>query len=132
MKILYKFIAAFLVSAALSGAAFPSQAGNVDITGLGLAKNSPSQLQLHVVGSCRHGEAVFRVQNVGYSTSSFLTFKVFRDRWSQVVSKRRMRLKAGQMATFIVKKVEPSLGEFGIHVDAKSSHSTQVNIIRCS
>ena len=122
-----------MISAVLIGAAFPSQADFIGTAAADIVKNTTRQAQLQVVGSCRHGDAVFRVQNVGSGSSSVLTFNLYRDKLSEIVSQRRMRLKSGQMATFKVKEARFVMGDIGLSVNAKSpSFKFQVTTVHCS
>ncbi|MBT4888689.1 MAG: hypothetical protein HON65_03950 [Rhodospirillales bacterium] len=76
-------------------------------------------LDLHVSSSCEDGAAIFKVRNVGANKISAVNFKLFKVSQDMIVSKRRMSLNQGQVATFKVKNASLIPDRIGLFVDSK-------------
>lgn len=71
---------------------------------------------LRIVGDCVDGHALFQVTNTGTDLPNPVEIQLLRIGEAQPISKRAMRMKSGQTASFrlAIKKVGP--GEFGVRV----------------
>jgi len=76
-------------------------------------------MKLEVSTGCKDGDATFRVRNLGSSWPKSSTFAIYRlgKGGRQMVSKRRMRLKDGQKASFRVKRSKNPTGRLALWVD---------------
>ncbi len=89
---------------------------SIAITGLTTASSAeksaqaPSSiLKMNIMVNCQDGNATFRVKNVGDAWPKTSTFAIYtmrkkgKKRLRRLISKRRMRLKDGQRASFKIK-----------------------------
>ncbi len=76
-------------------------------------------LKLNIATSCENGNAIFKVTNRGGAWPKSSTFGIYRmgSGDKQVVSSRRMRLKANQTSTFRIKASKNPTGQLGLFVD---------------
>jgi len=76
-------------------------------------------LRLNVATSCENGNAVFKVTNRGGEWPKASIFAIYRlgGEGKQIVSSRRMRLKANQTSTFQIKASKNPTGQLGLFVD---------------
>jgi hypothetical protein len=79
-------------------------------------------LKMNIMVNCQDGSATFRVKNVGETwpkTSTFAIYSMRKDgnrRLRKLISKRRMRLKDGQRASFRIKTGNLPTGRLGLWV----------------
>lgn len=115
MKRHYKYALAAFASLTLTGlatAAFAEETARVT-TGL---------LKMDIMVQCQDGNAVFQIKNVGDAwpkTSTFAIYNMRRKgnkRVRKLISKRRMRLKDGQRASFRIKTGKLPTGRVGLWV----------------
>ena len=80
---------------------------------------SSGVLRLDVQTSCENGSTVFKVTNQGGAWPKSSVFGIYRmgGATKQVISSRRMRLKANQSSTFRIKASKNPTGELGLFVD---------------
>ncbi len=95
MRFFQKFIyTVFLIMAVagFSGEPYAQQAGGA--------------LRLDIITTCKNGAAVFRIRNEGLDWPKMAIFYLYRGDNKDVLSKRRLRLKTGQSATFKIKSAD--------------------------
>jgi len=82
------------------------------------AQIATSALKLEIAAGCENGTTVFKVKNTGDRWPKSSTFAIYRigDGPVQMVSKRRMRLRDGQRASFKVKPSKNPTGKLGIWI----------------
>lgn len=116
MKNIGTTVAAGLILSFLAGLSAPSiaSAGSKNTE---VAQVTSTALRLHVLTKCVNGAAVFSVKNEGASLPKLATFTLYRVNQNKVVYKRRMRLKAGQTATFKLKNAHQISDQIGLFVD---------------
>ncbi len=103
--------AAMIVTSALTIASLPAHA---DQTALAAG----TALRLQISTDCQNGSTVFKVKNTGQSWPKPSIFAIYRIRAGKgsMISKRRMRLAEGQLASFRVKAARNPTGKLGIAV----------------
>jgi hypothetical protein len=102
---------------------------SIAITGLATASSAKesaqatsSILKMNIMVNCQDGSATFQVRNVGEAwpkTSTFSIYSMRREgnkRLRRLISKRRMRLKDGQRASFRIKTENLPTGRLGMWV----------------
>ena len=102
---------------------------SIAITGLATASSAEesaqattSILKMNIMVNCQDGSATFQVRNVGEAwpkTSTFSIYSMRREgnkRLRRLISKRRMRLKDGQRASFRIKTENLPTGRLGMWV----------------
>ena len=72
----------------------------------GIETASAGELEIEVSTSCHDGDAVFKVTNHGEAFSKPVVFSTFQTTSNTAISKRRMKLAAGQAATFKVRNAD--------------------------
>lgn len=91
-------------------------------------------LDLYITSKCVDGVAIFQVRNVGARKLKSLNFKLFKVKQNLVVSKRRMTLSKGQIATFQVKNAAIIPDQIGLFVNSKDfprTHQADISV-KCS
>jgi hypothetical protein len=75
-------------------------------------------LKMNVSANCVDGNAFFRVKNVGEDWPKTSTFAIYnmRKKSRKLISKRRMRLKDGQRASFKIKTAKLPTARLGLWV----------------
>lgn len=83
------------------------------------ARVTAAPLKLSIDTRCDSGNATFQIQNTGHAWPKASTFAVYRlaKGKAHLIAKRRMRLKAGQKASFRVKASRNTTGNLGLNVD---------------
>ncbi len=83
-----------------------------------MAQAATSALKLNVATACDNGNATFQVKNAGQDWPKSSTFAIYRigSGAKQMISKRRMRLKDGQKASFKVKASKNTTGRLALWV----------------
>ena len=83
------------------------------------AQAATPNLKLEIATQCRAGEATFKIKNAGAAWPKSSTFEIYRLAKSRghVIAKRRMRLSAGQQASFRIKASKNTTGRLGLSVD---------------
>ncbi|MCH7937922.1 MAG: hypothetical protein IH994_12675 [Proteobacteria bacterium] len=73
------------------------------------AQTTAGVLKLNISANCEDGNVFFRVKNVGKDWPKTSTFAIYnmRKKSRKLISKRRMRLKDGQRASFKIKTAKP-------------------------
>ncbi len=102
---------------------------SVAITGLATAtfaeesaRATAGLLKMDIMVQCQDGNAVFRIRNVGDAWPKTSTFAIYnmrkegKKRLRKLISKRRMRLKDGQRASFKIKTGKLPTGRVGLWV----------------
>ena len=86
------------------------------------AQAAASHLKMDIMVNCQNGNAVFRIKNVGSAWPKTSTFAIYNmrkkgnKRVRKLISKRRMRLKGGQRASFNIKTAKLPTGRVGLWV----------------
>ncbi len=86
------------------------------------AQAAASHLKMDIMVNCQDGNAVFRIKNVGNAWPKTSTFAIYnmrkkgKKRVRKLISKRRMRLKGGQRASFKIKTAKLPTGRVGLWV----------------
>ncbi len=83
------------------------------------ASVSSSALRLNISTSCQDGNSIFKVTNRGAAWPKSSIFQIYRmdGEGKQIISSRRMRLKADQSSTFQIKASKNPTGQLGLFVD---------------
>jgi len=127
-----RFFKSFLLIASFVGASFVipnAHAANISEL-LGFGKNkapvryaqvATPNIQLEIGSSCKNGEALFRVRNIGTKWPNSVSLSVYqrREKGDQLISKRILNLGMGQQASFKINSNHASRGEVGLWVDPK-------------
>ncbi|NQV83142.1 MAG: hypothetical protein HQ494_04910 [Rhodospirillales bacterium] len=115
MKRFNKHALAVFASIAVTGLATASMAEES-------AQAAASLLKMNVVANCQDGSATFRIKNIGDDwpkTSTFAIYNMRKEgtkRFRKLISKRQMRLKDGQRASFKIKTENLPTGRLGLWV----------------
>ena len=82
------------------------------------AKTTDWILKMNISANCEDGNVFFRVQNVGEDWPKTSTFAIYnmRKKSRKLISKRRMRLKDGQRASFRIKTAKLPTGRLGLWI----------------
>ena len=82
------------------------------------AKTTAGILKINISANCEDGNVFFRVQNVGEDWPKTSTFAIYnmRKKSRKLISKRRMRLKDGQRASFRIKTAKLPTGRLGLWI----------------
>ena len=85
------------------------------------AQIATPNIQLEIGSSCKSGEALFRVRNVGTEWPESVSLAVYqlREKGDQLISKRVLNLATGQQASFKINYNHASRGKVGLWVDPK-------------
>ena len=102
---------------------------SIAITGLSTASSAEesaqataSILKMNIMVNCQDGNATFRVKNVGDAWPKTSTFAIYtmrkkgKKRLRRLISKRRMRLKDGQRASFKIKTESLPTNRLGLWI----------------
>ena len=102
---------------------------SIAITGLATASSAQesaqatsSILKMNIMVNCEDGNATFRIKNVGDAWPKTSTFAIYnmrrkgKKRLRRLISKRRMRLKDGQRASFKIKTANLPTNRLGLWV----------------
>ena len=102
---------------------------SIAITGLATASSAKesaqatsSILKMNIMVNCQDGSTTFQVRNVGEAWPKTSTFAIYsmrkkgNKRLRRLISKRRMRLKDGQRASFRIKTENLPTGRLGMWV----------------
>jgi len=83
------------------------------------AQAGAAALKLEITTRCDRGAATFQVKNAGTAWPKTSTFAVYRlsPGGGHVIAKRRMRLSAGQKASFRIKASRNTTGRLGLNVN---------------
>ena len=75
-------------------------------------------LKMNISANCEDGNAFFRIKTVGEDWPNTSTFAIYnmRKKSLKLISKRRMRLKDGQRASFRIKTAKLPTGRVGLWV----------------
>ena len=105
-----------IMAVAAAGLALTALAG--ETRSAETAQLATSALNLKIDANCDNGTTVFKVKNTGNPWPKSSTFAIYRigDGPVQVISKRRMRLRDGQNASFKIKPSKNPTGALGIWV----------------
>ncbi|MBT7943055.1 MAG: hypothetical protein HN719_06835 [Alphaproteobacteria bacterium] len=115
MKRFPKHALAVFASIAITGLATASSAEESAQAGAGI-------LKMNVVANCQDGKATFKIRNLGDDWPKTSTFAIYnmrkkgKKRVRRLITKRRMRLKDGQRASFKVKTENLPTGRLGLWV----------------
>ena len=115
MKRYHSQVLAVFTSIAITGLATASSAEES-------AQAAASILKMNIMVDCQDGSATFRIKNVGESWPKTSTFAIYslrkkgNKRLRRLISKRRMRLKDGQRASFRIKTENLPTGRLGLWV----------------
>ncbi len=115
MKRPSKYALAVFSTLALTGLATATFAEESALATAGL-------LKMDIMVNCQDGDAVFRIKNVGDAWPKTSTFAIYnmrkkgKKRVRKLISKRRMRLKVGQRASFKIKTNQLPSGRVGLWV----------------
>jgi len=83
------------------------------------ARAAAPDLNLQIASQCNGRNAIFRITNAGVAwpkSSTFSIYRLSRDK-GHIIAKRRMRLSAGQQASFKIKASKNTTGRLGLSVD---------------
>ena len=82
------------------------------------AQTTAGILKMNISANCEDGDVFFRVQNVGEDWPKTSTFAIYnmRKKSRKLISKRRMRLKDGQRASFRIKTAKLPTGRLGLWI----------------
>lgn len=102
---------------------------SIAITGLATASSAEESaqatagiLKMNIMVNCQDGNATFRVKNIGDAWPKTSTFAIYnmrkkgKKRLRRLISKRRMRLKDGQRASFKIKTGNLPTSRLGLWV----------------
>ncbi len=115
MKRYHRYALAAFVSVAVTGMTATTFAEE-------RAQAAASHLKMDIMVNCQDGNAVFRIKNVGNAWPKTSTFAIYnmrkkgKKRVRKLISKRRMRLKDGQRASFKIKTAKLPTGRVGLWV----------------
>lgn len=84
-----------------------------------LSQAQTAPLKLAIASECQGRQGTFRVKNAGEAWPKSSTFAIYRlaDGKAHLIASRRMRLNAGQQASFRIKAVKNTTGQLGLSVD---------------
>lgn len=120
MKKYPRYALAVFASLALTGLALTDMASAS--TSNESARAAAGLLKIDIMAQCQDGNAVFRIKNVGNAWPKTSTFAIYnmrkkgKKRLRKLISKRRMRLKDGQRASFKIKTGRLPSGRVGLWV----------------
>jgi hypothetical protein len=82
------------------------------------AQATAGLLRMEIMSNCTGGNAFFRVRNAGEAWPKSGTFAIYHltKKGKRLISKRRMRLKDGQRASFKVKTAKLPSGRLGLWI----------------
>lgn len=88
---------------------------------------------IQVSTMCQKGSAIFKITNTGEALPFAYSFNIVRVNSNTVVSKRRLKMAAGQNATFKVKHADRIPSQIGLRVEAKDyERDGQIHaLVRC-
>ena len=115
MKRYHRYALAAFVSVAVTGITATTFAEE-------RAQVAAGHLKMDIMVNCQDGNAVFRIKNVGNAWPKTSTFAIYNmrkkgnKRVRKLISKRRMRLKGGQRASFKIKTANLPTGRVGLWV----------------
>jgi len=111
----HRYVLAAFVSIAVTGMTATSFAEE-------RAQAAASHLKMDIMVNCQDGNAVFRIKNVGNAWPKSSTFSIYNmrkkgnKRLRKLISKRSMRLKDGQRASFKIKTAQLPTGRVGLWI----------------
>lgn len=111
MKPTRKHVLGILASIAIFGLTTASMAAET-------AQASVARLKIDVSANCKDGDAYFRIRNAGEAwpkTSTFRIYNMMKGK-RRLISKRRLRLKDGQQASFKIRTSKLPTNRIGIWV----------------
>ena len=111
MKLTYKHVLGALACIAISGLATASIAAES-------AQATVGHLKIDVSANCKGGDAFFRIRNSGEAWPKTSTFRIYNMTKGKrkLISKRRMRLKDGQRASFKIRTAKLPTNRIGIWI----------------
>lgn len=78
-----------------------------------------SDHRIDVTTQCYKGAAIFKITNMGEKLPTPFMFNIVRVNSNTVVSKRRLRLAAGQNVTFKIKNADKIPSDIGLRINAE-------------